>query len=159
MNHLCSAGRTRRAAPALAAVGIAVALLVGCSSSDEPASPTTTAGTTESGNDSGTQAAGTANADLDAKLERRSRFVLASGGIAPVIDATGPNERHSVFANAFLEVLQNSSGTMSVVELYGRVFDRMYAKLAQMGLTQEPELRVIRAAGHQSEGDFFFVRQ
>jgi hypothetical protein len=100
-----------------------------------------------------------ANADLDAKLERRSRFVLASGGIAPVIDATGPNERHSVFANAFLEVLQNSSGTMSVVELYGRVFDRMYARLTQMGLTQEPELRVIRAAGHQSEGDFFFVRQ
>jgi hypothetical protein len=44
------------------------------------------------------------------------------------------------------------------VETYGRVFDQMYASSAGAKLSQEPELRVIRAAGHQSEGDFFFVR-
>ena len=48
-------------------------------------------------------------------------------------------------------------GPISVVELYGRVFDHMYDALARIGLDQEPELRVIRAAGHQSEGDFFLV--
>ena len=48
-------------------------------------------------------------------------------------------------------------GCAAATELYGRVFDRMYESLNRLGLTQEPELRVIRAAGHQSEGDFFFV--
>jgi hypothetical protein len=46
---------------------------------------------------------------------------------------------------------------MSVIELYGRIFDRMYEGLSAVGLEQEPELRVIRAAGHQSDGDFYFV--
>ncbi|MFP6656066.1 MAG: caspase family protein [Myxococcota bacterium] len=96
--------------------------------------------------------------DFDQKLQRKSRFVLASGGIAPVIDLSGPEEEHSVFASAFIEVLEGSSGTMSIVEFYGRIFDLMYSTLARIGLNQEPELRVVRAAGHQSEGDFFFVR-
>ncbi|MGD8869031.1 MAG: caspase family protein [Gemmatimonadales bacterium] len=97
--------------------------------------------------------------DLARKLDRRSRFVLASGGESPVIDATGPEASHSVFAAALIEVLQNATGPMSVIELYGRVFDRMYDRLASLGLHQEPELRVIRGAGHESEGDFFFVSQ
>ncbi len=97
------------------------------------------------------------NDDLDKKLQRRSRFVLASGGDAPVIDATGPEAEHSVFAGALIGVLEANDGAMSVVELYGRVFDEMYASLTAQGLEQEPELRVIRAAGHESEGDFFFV--
>lgn len=96
-------------------------------------------------------------ADLAKKLERRARFVLASGGVAPVIDATSASADHSIFANAFIDVLETNSGSMSVVELYGRVFDRMYASLEKVGIEQEPELRVIRAAGHESEGDFFFV--
>jgi hypothetical protein len=99
-----------------------------------------------------------ADEDFNQKLKRKSRFVLASGGIAPVLDLSGPEEEHSVFAKAFIEVLEASSGTMSIVELYGRIFDRMDSTLARIGLNQEPELRIIRAAGHQSEGDFFFVR-
>ena len=95
--------------------------------------------------------------DLEKKLARKSRFVLASGGDSPVLDATGPTSEHSVFASALINVLEKNSGSISVVELYGRVFDHMYDTLSRMGLNQEPELRVIRAAGHQSEGDFFFV--
>lgn len=104
-----------------------------------------------------TQLAPLSEADFAKKLERKSRFVLASGGEQPVLDATGPNSEHSVFAGALIEVLKQSDGPMSVVELYGRVFDRMYDRLKSTGIKQEPELRVIRAAGHQSEGDFFFV--
>jgi len=96
-------------------------------------------------------------ADFNKKLERRSRFVLASGGDTPILDATGPDAEHSIFAQAFIDVLEEGTGPMSVVEVYGRVFDRMYTALADSGIEQEPELRVIRAAGHQSEGDFFFV--
>jgi uncharacterized protein len=98
-----------------------------------------------------------AEGDLAKKLARRSRFVLASGGAAPVIDAASPTAEHSTFAGALLEVLRSNTGAMSIVELYGRVFDKMYAS-AGAKLSQEPELRVIRAAGHQGEGDFFFVR-
>lgn len=99
-----------------------------------------------------------AESDLAKKLARRSRFVLASGGAAPVIDAASPTAQHSMFAGAFIDVLQSNTGAMSIVELYGRVFDKMYGSSAGAKLGQEPELRVIRAAGHQSEGDFFFVR-
>lgn len=95
--------------------------------------------------------------DFDKKLARRSRFVLASGGKAPVIDAAEPSADHSVFAGALIRILEENQGAMSIVELYGRVFDRMYDQLTALGLSQEPELRVIRAAGHQGEGDFFFV--
>ncbi len=104
-----------------------------------------------------TQLAPLSEADFEKKLERKSRFVLASGGEQPVLDATGSGSEHSVFAGALIEVLKQSDGPMSVVELYGRVFDRMYDALKSTGIKQEPELRVIRAAGHQSEGDFFFV--
>lgn len=99
-----------------------------------------------------------AEKDLTKKLERRSRFVLASGGASPVIDAASPSAEHSMFASAFIDVLRKNAGAMSIVEIYGRVFDQMYASSASAKLSQEPELRVIRAAGHQSEGDFFFVR-
>lgn len=96
--------------------------------------------------------------DFERKLDRRGRFVLASGGVAPVLDATSAEAEHSVFANAFIDILENSRGSMSVIEIYGRLFDRMYEALRDTGINQEPELRVIRAAGHESEGDFFFVR-
>ena len=82
------------------------------------------------------------DADLERKLERRGRFVLASGGVAPVLDQHSEGAKHSVFARAFIGVLEESEGAVSVIELYGRVFDRMYD---------------VRAAGHESEGDFFFV--
>ena len=95
--------------------------------------------------------------DFNRKIERKSRFVLASGGNAPVLDKEGPTASHSVFARAFIEILDGASGPISIIELYGRVFDLMYERLSAVGLNQEPELRVIRAAGHQSEGDFYFV--
>ena len=74
-----------------------------------------------------------------------------------MLDTTGPNSQHSVFASAFIDILEGSEGPMSVIELYGRIFDRMYEGLSAVGLEQEPELRVIRAAGHQSDVDFYFV--
>lgn len=104
-----------------------------------------------------TQLPALSKSDFEKKLARKSRFVLASGGDSPVLDATGPDSEHSVFALALIDVLENAVGPISVVELYGRVFDHMYDALARIGLDQEPELRVIRAAGHQSEGDFFLV--
>ncbi len=65
---------------------------------------------------------------------------------------------HSVFAQAFVEVLQENTGSLSVVELYGRVFDKMDRRARGVGGMPEPELRVIRAAGHESEGDYFFIK-
>jgi len=99
--------------------------------------------------------------EMRAKLDRRSRFVMSSGDLEPFVvsdadDATSPS--HSVFATAFIDVLEENTGSMSVVELYGRVFDKMDRLLRGLGPMPEPELRVIRAAGHESEGDYFFVK-
>jgi len=99
--------------------------------------------------------------EMRAKLERRSRFVLSSGDLQPfvVVDESADAETsHSVFAAAFIDVLEENTGSLSVVELYGRVFDRMDRLLRGLGPMPEPELRVIRAAGHESEGDYFFVK-
>jgi hypothetical protein len=99
--------------------------------------------------------------EMRAKLERRSRFVLSSGGLQPFVvadenDSSAPG--NSVFAAAFIDVLEENTGSLSVVELYGRVFDKMDRLLRGQGPMPEPELRVIRAAGHESEGDYFFVK-
>lgn len=99
--------------------------------------------------------------EMRIKLDRRSRFVLSSGDVQPmvVIDETDETvAAHSVFARAFMDVLQENTGSISVVELYGRVFDKMDRLARGRGAMPEPELRVIRAAGHESEGDYFFVK-
>ena len=99
--------------------------------------------------------------EMRVKLQRRSRFVLSSGDVQPmvVVDETDETSAsHSVFAQAFVEVLQENTGSLSVVELYGRVFDKMDRRSRGVGGLPEPELRVIRAAGHESEGDYFFVK-
>ena len=89
-------------------------------------------------------------------LGRRSRIVLSSGGVQPVVDSAAPTATHSVFARAFIDVLQRNSGSLSIAELYGRVFVEMDEALEKVGLSQEPQLRAIGAARH-GWGDFYFV--
>ncbi len=88
------------------------------------------------------------------KMPKRSRLVLASGGDQPVLDS-GPGG-HSVFAHAFLETLQNNDKVLTAPELFLdiRKLVRESATAAKSG--QEPELKVIKDAGHEV-GDFFFI--
>ncbi len=87
-------------------------------------------------------------------LERPARYVLSSGGLAPVLDV-GSGE-HSVFARALIDVLESNQQLMREQELFTAVSQRAEQISEQLPFAQRPELRPIRPAGHGA-GSFFFV--
>lgn len=89
-------------------------------------------------------------------LSRPARFVLSSGGLAPVFDRV--SGEHSVFARALIEVLEANSGVLREQDLYRLVSSRVAELTEPLGIEQSPELRPIRQAGHAA-GSFFFVPQ
>lgn len=88
------------------------------------------------------------------KLPKRARLLLASGGDQPVLDEGG--QGNSVFARAFLDVLNANEGVLSTPALFGNLQDRVKARAATSGFKQVPVFKAIKAAGHEM-GDFFFV--
>jgi hypothetical protein len=85
---------------------------------------------------------------------KRSRTVLTSGGLAPVMDAGGG--RHSVFAKALLEVLAANQDVLDGQRLHREVAARVAYAAANMSFDQVPEYAPIRYAGHEA-GEFFLV--
>lgn len=102
---------------------------------------------------------GDAEYDIDYvryKMPKRSRLLISSGGDAPVLDNFGRG--HSIFARAFIDVLEQSEGVMSGPELFLKVRDIVAGRAEASGLKQEPVLKAIKGAGHEV-GDFFFVKK
>ncbi len=91
---------------------------------------------------------------LKAMLKTRSRTVLTSGGLKPVMDGGGGN--HSVFANAFIEALKKNNNLLEGQALYRKVSAGIVSIASEYGIEQVPEYAPIRHAGHES-GEFFFV--
>lgn len=87
--------------------------------------------------------------------QNRSRMVLTSGGVEPVVDSV--DGQHSIFAQAFIELLQANVGVFPGQELFQGLQLRVAAKAQQVGVPQVPEYAPIKFAGHEA-GDFFFVR-
>ena len=90
------------------------------------------------------------------KLPKKSRLLLSSGGDQPVLDNAGSG--HSVFARAFLDVLEKSSEVISGPELFLAVRKQVKSQAEKFGFEQIPEFKAIKGAGHEV-GDFFFVRK
>jgi len=82
--------------------------------------------------------------------KKRTRVVLSSGGLEPVLDSGGANG-HSVFAAAFLKALQKNQEVMDGTTLFSQIRRPVMLKAAQT-----PEYSDIRKAGHDG-GDFLFV--
>ena len=91
---------------------------------------------------------------LKTMATRRSRTVLTSGGVAPVMDAGGG--RHSVFAKALLEVLGANTDAIDGQRLYREVAARVAFAAANLRFDQVPEYAPIRFAGHEA-GEFFLI--
>jgi TPR repeat protein len=91
---------------------------------------------------------------LKAMLKARSRTVLTSGGLKPVLDGGGGN--HSVFAKVLIDVLNDNQGLLEGQELYREISSQIVARAAVFGVEQVPEYAPIRHAGHEA-GEFFFV--
>lgn len=80
---------------------------------------------------------------------RRSRTVLTSGALEPVLDAGGGD--HSVFAQAFLRTLQENQKIIDMDTLYKSIRSRVVDNARQT-----PIYSCIRFAGHDY-GDFILV--
>lgn len=94
---------------------------------------------------------------IELGLERRARYILSSGGLHPVLDQ-GEGE-HSLFANAMIDVLKSGDEILREQDLFRKISDRVAERAERLDFEQRPELRPIRAAGHNPGGSFFFVRR
>jgi len=92
---------------------------------------------------------------LEFMAQKRSRLVMTSGGIEPVIDSAGGP--HSVFAQAFIELLATNAGVLPGQEMFRLLRQRVAAAAQRVDISQVPEYAPIKYAGHES-GDFVFVR-
>lgn len=91
---------------------------------------------------------------LRTMVTKRSRVVLSSGGVQPVLDSAGGD--HSVFAKAFIGVLNANKGILEGEQVYRRVSQRVASVAQAAQVDQLPEYAPIKFAGHEG-GDFFFV--
>jgi TPR repeat protein len=91
---------------------------------------------------------------LKSTAEKRSRTVLSSGGLQPVLDTGGGN--HSVFAKAFLDVLASNTEILDGQRLGLEIAARVSYAAANVAVEQDPQYAPIRYAGHEA-GDFLFV--
>ena len=83
--------------------------------------------------------------------KKRSRTILTSGGLEPVLDSGGG--QHSVFAKAFLNTLHENQGIMEGTRLFQKL-----RELVIYNADQTPEYAPAEKSGHEG-GDFIFVRQ
>jgi uncharacterized caspase-like protein len=96
---------------------------------------------------------------LKIMAEKRSRTVLTSGDLKPVLDSGGG--QHSIFAKAFIDVLRENIEILEGQRLYQQISARVaYAAAAVLSdagpVEQVPQYAPIKYAGHES-GDFLFV--
>lgn len=84
--------------------------------------------------------------------QKRSRCVISSGGLEPVIDGGG-RDGHSVFASSFIDTLSDNKGMMDTNSLFTKVRHRV-----MLNSSQTPEYSDLRKAGHEG-GEFVFIRR
>jgi TPR repeat protein len=84
----------------------------------------------------------------------RARVALTSGGLEPVLDRGGGE--HSIFAKAFLEVLEENDEVLEGYRLYRAVYERVKQTAEKLHVDQEPQYAPIKYAGHEA-GEFFLL--
>src|SRR5574337_826770 len=84
----------------------------------------------------------------------RSRTVMTSGGVKPVLDGGGG--AHSVFAQVLIRVLSENNGVIEAQRVYQEIAARVLDAAKKARFDQRPEYAPMRFAGHES-GDFLFV--
>jgi len=92
---------------------------------------------------------------LQYRIGKRARLLIASGGDNPVLDES-IDGKNSVFAKAFLDILESNENILTSPALFGMVQGRVKDEAAKDHFVQQPEMKAIKGAGHEA-GDFFFV--
>ena len=83
---------------------------------------------------------------------KESRWVLTSGGLAPVLDGGG--DGHSVFARAILDVLLENNEILSAGNVHERVAPIVLDLAERQNFEQTPLFGYLRSAGH-AFGNFY----
>ncbi len=83
--------------------------------------------------------------------KKKSRTVMTSGGLEPVLDSGGGN--HSVFTKAFIDALIKNQSVLEASQIFASV-----RRFVMLNADQTPEYADIRKAGHEG-GDFIFMRK
>jgi hypothetical protein len=91
---------------------------------------------------------------LKSIAKSRSRTVLTSGGVQPVLDGGGG--KHSVFAQILIRILADNNGVLEAQRVYQEIAARVLNAAMKARFDQRPEYAPMRFAGHES-GDFLFV--
>lgn len=92
---------------------------------------------------------GTGWETLQRLATKRSRTVLTSGGLEPVVD--DGNGTHSVFAAALLDALETNDAVLEASKLFASVRERVVSNA-----DQTPQYAPMQTAGHDG-GDFLFI--
>jgi hypothetical protein len=87
-------------------------------------------------------------------IEKRSRTVLSSGGLKPVLDS-GIGD-HSVFARALIDTLDSNQEVLEASRLHTKIGALVSYTSSELGLEQVPQYAANLHAGHIG-GDFLFV--
>jgi uncharacterized caspase-like protein len=93
------------------------------------------------------------NEDILFTSRVKARTVLTSGGLQPILDSGGNG--HSIFASAFLDVLNENDGVMEGYRLYRAMSQQVRLRSSLAGLKQVPEYSAIRHAGHEGSEYYF----
>src|SRR5215467_1369993 len=88
--------------------------------------------------------------------QRRSRLVMTSGGLEPVLDRAGG--KHSAFADVFIQVLRENNGVLLGREAFRRLQVKVARMAERLSVPQIPEYAPMQFAGHEA-GDFVFIRR
>lgn len=90
---------------------------------------------------------------LSHMINQRSRTVLTSGGLKPVLDSGGGN--HSLFARALLEVLETNKDVLESPLLYRQVAKQVKAAAVRLNVDQDPRYGPLKFAGDLGAPFFF----
>jgi len=93
------------------------------------------------------------NEDILFTSRVKARTVLTSGGLQPILDSGGNG--HSIFASAFMDVLNENDGVMEGYRLYKAMEQQVSLRSSLAGLKQIPEYSAIRHAGHEGSEYYF----
>ena len=81
-------------------------------------------------------------------VESRSRTVLSSGGLKPVLDAG--IGKHSVFARALIDTLQSNEAILEASHLHQKIAAIVVYNSRELGLEQKPQYAANLHAGHEA---------
>jgi len=84
--------------------------------------------------------------------KKKSRYVFTSGAFAPVLDGGGGT--HSVFAKAFLDVLESNNEILSAPRMHEQVAPVVMNMAAKLDHKQTPLFGYLTSAGHEF-GNFY----